>query len=153
MSTDQRSTDELSARLQRVEQQLDAVHALETARGLLHNYARGCDTKQPDAVAAGFAANALLTAGTAVFEGREAILGFYESALQGNSCHVVGAAHMVTAADGTIESSAVFCSVHLAGEVPAIHYGTYDDRIAVSDGRAEFVSRTITITGSVPIPQ
>lgn len=146
--------EDIVARLERLEQEIVGVTALEAARGLLHTYARGCDTKQPEAVAACFAMDATLDAGAAPFEGREAIFGFYDAALRGNSCHVVGAADMVTAADGTVESSAIFCSVHLAGDVPQIHYGTYDDRIAVApDGHAEFVSRRITITGSVPIPQ
>jgi hypothetical protein len=138
-------------RLQVLEAQVAGMRAVEAARQLLHDYARGCDLDDAEGVVSLFEPDAVLHAGARELHGREQILGFYSEAFGKQTCHVVGVASMTPQADATVEAKSTFLAVEVADSGPMLRWGTYRDRIVAHDDRSRFAERRITIEGSAPL--
>jgi hypothetical protein len=140
---------EAPERLAALEARVARLDAIEAARTLLHDYAKGCDDNDAAAVTALFGDDAELWAGPRQLNGRDEISAFYTQALTVTTCHIVGMPAF-DVHDSVVNARMTFLAVEL-GEARRLLWGTYVDRIAVVDGAARFDARRITIDGSVDL--
>ena len=119
----------------------------------MYRYARGCDTRDPDAVAATFADHAVLDAGPTRVEGREAIRAFYRSGLDRDRRHFVTNITTTAASAGLVRATSYLLAIEVGDDCTIVRWGRYTDEIAVDAGgagAAHFVYRRIELDGSAP---
>jgi hypothetical protein len=142
--------DDVQRRLADLELRAAAADAVELARLLMHRYAHGCDTLDPDAVAATFADDGVLEAGTARFDGHDAIAAFYRRGLDRDRRHFVTNISIDRVDDGTVAATSYLLAIEEGTEPTIVRWGRYTDRIAVGPGGAHFAHRRIEMDGSAP---
>jgi ketosteroid isomerase-like protein len=142
--------DDVQHRLAELEQRAAAADAVGQARLLMNRYAHACDTRDPDAVAATFADDAVLEAGTARFDGRDAIAAFYRRGLDRDRRHFVTNVSIDRIDDVTVAATSYLLAIEEGADPTIVRWGHYTDRIAVDTEGARFAHRRIEMDGSAP---
>ncbi|WP_436698037.1 nuclear transport factor 2 family protein [Nocardioides sp. BYT-33-1] len=135
-------TTDLQALLERVARLEEA----ELARNLLHAYAEVLDDPTPEAVAALFVEDGVLSVPAGDFAGREAVAGFYRDRLTGASekRHFIMNVHTRPLEPGVVEVASYFVFTAREAAASGLGWGTYLDIVDVTDGVARFRHKTIT---------
>ncbi|HEY8532629.1 MAG TPA: nuclear transport factor 2 family protein [Micromonospora sp.] len=134
------SLSDILARLQRLEE-------IEAARNHLHAYAKTLDRPTPESVAALFTEDAVLSVPSGEFRGRDEIAAFYRSriaAQTGDRRHFIMNLKTRHLGPGLVEIESYFIFTGRDRESSTIGWGTYRDRIRVTDGVPLFEAKTIT---------
>ena len=142
--------DDVHHRLAELERRAAAADAVEQARLLMHHYAHGCDTLDSDAVAATFADDGVLEAGTARFDGRDAIAAFYRRGLDRDRRHFVTNISIDRVDDDNVAATSYLLAIEEGAEPTIVRWGRYTDRIRIGAGGARFAHRRIEMDGSAP---
>ena len=142
--------DDVHRRLAELERRAAVADAVEQARLLMHRYALGCDTLDPDAVAATFADDGGLEAGTTRFDGHDATATFDRRGLDRDRRHFVTNISIDRVDDGTAAATSYLLAIEEGADPTIVRWGRYTDRIAVGAGDARFVHRRIEMDGSAP---
>ena len=142
--------DDVQHRLAELERRAATADAVEQARLLMNRYAHGCDRRDADAVAATFADDGVLEAGTARFDGRDAVLAFYRRGLDRDRRHFVTNISIDRVDDGTVAATSYLLAIEEGADPTIVRWGRYTDRITVGVGGAEFAHRRIEMDGSAP---
>lgn len=132
--------DALLARVARLEE-------AELARNLLHAYAEELDDPTPEAVAALFTEDGVLSVPSGDFAGRAAIAGFYRDRVGPGASekrHFITNLRTRSVAPGIIEVASYFVFTARDPDASGLGWGTYLDVVEVADGTARFRSKTIT---------
>lgn len=134
------STTALIERIQRLED-------CEAARNLLHDYAAALDTPAPDVVAALFTEDGSLTVPSGTWHGRAGVADFYADRFTSDASekrHFITSPRTTWLGPGEVEVASYFVFTGRHPERSVIGWGTYQDRIQVTDGSAWFAAKTIT---------
>lgn len=142
--------DDVQRRLAELERRAAATDEVEQARLLMHRYAHGCDTRDPDAVAATFADDGVLEAGAARFDGHDAIASFYRRGLDRDRRHFVTNISIERVDDGTVAATSYLLAIEEGADPTIVRWGRYTDRITVGADGTRFVHRRIEMDGSAP---
>lgn len=132
--------DALLARVARLEE-------AELARNLLHAYAEELDDPTPEAVAALFTEDGVLSVPAGDVTGRAGITAFYRDRLGPESSekrHFIMNVRTRPLGPGTVEVASYFVFTARDPDASGLGWGTYLDVVEVSDGTARFRSKTIT---------
>lgn len=132
--------DALLARVERLEE-------AELARNLLHAYAEELDDPTPEAVAALFTEDGVLSVPTGDFTGRTGITAFFRDRTGPGSSekrHFIMNVRTRPLAPGLVEVASYFVFTAREPDASGLGWGTYLDVIEVADGTARFRSKTIT---------
>jgi hypothetical protein len=130
---------------------LDRVQRLEeaeAARNLFHRYASTLDDPTPEGVAALFTEDGVLRTRLGVSTGRAEIAAFYRNRLAVDDApkrHFIVNPRTTWVAPGVVEVASYFLFTGRGGDRSIIGWGTYLDRIRVTDGEALFEDKTITL--------
>ncbi|WP_408898186.1 nuclear transport factor 2 family protein [Nocardioides sp. R1-1] len=118
----------------------------ELARNLLHAYAETLDDPTPEAVAALFTEDGVLSVPAGDFAGREAVTGFYRDRLAGASekRHFIMNVRTRPLEPGVVEVASYFVFTARESAASGLGWGTYLDIVDVTDGIARFRHKTIT---------
>jgi hypothetical protein len=128
-----------------VEQRLQRLEDIETARGIHHTYAAALDRPVPEVVAGLFAEDAVLHTPLGSFDGREAIREFYASAFEADPSvkrHFIVNPRVVDHARGRVTLDSYFLYSG-RGAASLIGWGTYRDVVDVRTGSPIFAEKTI----------
>lgn len=129
---------------------LDRVARLEEAelaRNLLHAYAQVLDDPTPEAVAALFTPDGVLSVPLGDFSGRAAVAGFYRDRIGPGTSekrHFISNVRTRPQGPGLVEVASYFVFTGRETDASQIGWGTYLDVVAVTDGVALFRHKTIT---------
>lgn len=142
MSAADAAGPDLRALLERVARLEEA----ELARNLLHAYAEVLDDPTPEAVAALFTDDGVLSVPTGDHAGREAVTGFYRDRLVGASekRHFIMNVRTRSLGPGVVEVASYFVFTARDVDASGLGWGTYLDVVEVGDGVARFRRKTIT---------
>ncbi|MCR1786259.1 nuclear transport factor 2 family protein [Nocardioides carbamazepini] len=118
----------------------------ELARNLLHAYAEVLDDPTPEAVAALFTDDGVLSVPAGDFTGHAEVAGFYRDRLAGASekRHFIMNVRTRPQGPGLVEIASYFVFTAREPDASGLGWGTYLDLVAVSDGVARFRHKTIT---------
>lgn len=133
-------TADLAARVARLE---DA----ELARNLLHTYAEGLDHPDPDLLALLWTEDGVLSVPSGDLVGRAGVAGFYRSRIAADPSekrHFIVSPRVRTLGPGLVEVASYFVYTARGDDRSALGWGTYLDRIRITDGDARFEHKTIT---------
>ena len=130
----------LLARIERLEE-------AELARNLLHAYAEELDDPTPEAVAALFTDDGVLSVPSGDFTGHAGITEFFRDRTGPGAPekrHFITNVRTRSLAPGTVEVASYFVFTSREPDASGLGWGTYLDVIEVADGTARFRSKTIT---------
>jgi len=137
------TTPDLTALADRVARLEEA----ELARNLLHAYAEVLDDPTPEAVAALFTDDGVLSVPAGDFAGRDAVTGFYRDRLGPGASekrHFIMNVRTRPQAPGLVEVASYFLFTARESAASGLGWGTYLDLVEVTGGVARFRHKTIT---------
>ncbi|MFJ9317663.1 nuclear transport factor 2 family protein [Pimelobacter simplex] len=131
---------DLAARVARLEE-------AELARNLLHAYAEVLDDPTPEAVAALFTDDGVLSVPAGDFAGRDAVTAFYRDRLGPGASekrHFIMNVRTRPQAPGLVEVASYFVFTARESTTSALGWGTYLDLVEITAGVPRFRHKTIT---------
>jgi len=131
-----------------IEARLLRIEETEKARGLYHDYAQVLDEPDPATVVRLFTEGAVLHTPGGDFNGRAAILAFYEKAFASDTSvkrHFIVNSKLLDHTPGRVHLASYFFYVGRGDDSSVIGWGTYDDVIDVSGPAPLFAEKTIDV--------
>jgi uncharacterized protein (TIGR02246 family) len=137
----------------------ERVARLETAeevRGLLATYARACDRRDLDGVAAVLDPDAVLTAGDHSWLGRDEVVAFLRAQWSGDPApqrHFISTIALDRVTPNDAEATSYFLHVTAAAGRSLIGWGSYRDTFVRHDGVLVFRTKDITMDVQVGLDE